>query len=102
MQPDKEPSSKAMTWVFAILGGFVIATIDQSPVGFLIGVLLGAVIGQVIHLRKQTRSLQQQLIELHVLHSTQTKGETAASTAPLQRAAQTETVVAATARSSHL
>src|SRR5690606_21171880 len=64
MQADKEPSSKAMTWAFAVLGALVLGVLDESLAGLLIGGLLGAVLAQVLFLRQRAFDLQRQIAEL--------------------------------------
>lgn len=69
MQGQNQPSSKGMTWAFAILGGIVIAGVDESFAGFLIGIVLGIVFAQMLFLRERSRELQRQLAELRALLS---------------------------------
>ncbi len=61
MQMQKEPSPTGAMWGFAILGGLVMAAVDASFSGFLLGVVIGIVLGQVRFLRQQVRELQRQL-----------------------------------------
>jgi uncharacterized membrane protein len=64
MQAEKEPSSRGMTWGYAVLGGIAIAAVDESFAGLVIGVLLGIGFAQVLFLRKRARELQLQVTEL--------------------------------------
>ncbi len=51
MQAEKEPSSTGMTWTLAILFAIVIAGIQESVAGFVVGAMLGVLLAQVLHLR---------------------------------------------------
>lgn len=75
MQADKEPSSKAMTWAFAILGGIVVAAIDESLTGFVVGIALGVLVAQMLFLRGRTRDLQHQIAQLRAERARSEPGE---------------------------
>jgi uncharacterized membrane protein len=64
MQTRKEPSSAGQTWGFGILGGIIVAALDESFSGFAIGAALGIALAQVQFLRMQVRELRMQLNEV--------------------------------------
>ena len=64
MQTEKRPSSQGATWGLAILLGAVVASIQQSVGGFVVGAAIGVLLAQVLHLRTRTATLDQQLQEL--------------------------------------
>jgi len=61
MQAEKQPSSTGMTWAFGVLGGIIVASVDESFAGFLIGVVLGVLCAQVLFLRKLAQELRDEV-----------------------------------------
>jgi uncharacterized membrane protein len=61
---ERESSSKGLTWALAITLGLVIASLQESFAGFVIGAVLGALLAQVLHLRGRVRSLSDQVLAL--------------------------------------
>lgn len=62
MMAEKEPSSTGTTWTLAILFACVIAGIQESVAGFVIGAMLGVLLAQVLHLRTLAK-IQRNLID---------------------------------------
>lgn len=58
---DKQPSSKGMTIALTLLFGVMLASMQESVDGFVIGAVLGALFAQVLFLRQRTRALDEQL-----------------------------------------
>lgn len=82
MQAQKRPSSKGMTWAFAILGGIAIGAVDESVAGTLIGIVLGIAFAQILFLRQRAADLQREIVELRM----RSAAEKTRTEAPIERA----------------
>jgi uncharacterized membrane protein len=84
MQPEKQASSKGLTWGLAILFGALGASIQTSVAGFAFGALLGALLAQIMHLRSRLDSTDADLrvIKGMLEQRAQAKAEPTAPPAP--------------------
>ena len=80
MQAQKDSFSSGSTWGFAILFGVLLAGMQESFGGFVVGALLGALLAQVMQLRDRASKLEQ---KIQSLQATPTRTEQRA--APTQR-----------------
>ncbi|MGH8187924.1 MAG: DUF2339 domain-containing protein, partial [Steroidobacteraceae bacterium] len=100
MQPEKQASSKGLTWGLAILFGVLGVSIQSDLGGFIFGAVFGVLLAQIMHLRSRLQSTDQELRAIRQLleQRPQPKAEPPAPTVAVPQPPQAPTPPPAVAR----